>query len=242
MSSELPFDPTAASYFSRADQADADGVVLVGGKLTTAWLLTAYANGVFPWPHVIGRFEKLAWFSPDPRAILEFDSLKLDQRTRQRIRGGQFTPTLNREFAAVMAACAAPRREDGGTWITAAMQAAYQRLHEQGFAHSVEVWQDGELAGGVYGVSLGGFFAGESMFHRRTDASKAALYFLIEHLRERGYTLFDVQLANPHLVRLGAVELPRREYLRRLQAAIRLPVAFGPVSTGDGAADSMARP
>jgi leucyl/phenylalanyl-tRNA--protein transferase len=168
----------------------------------------------------------LAWFSPDPRAILELNAFHVSRRLQRRLRSGEFQVTFNRDFAGVIAACAAPRDAHGGTWITPSLASAYQTLHAQGHAHSVEVWQDQQLVGGVYGVALGGFFAGESMFHRRRDASKVALATLIEHLRQRGFLLLDVQQPTSHLVSLGAVTIPRSVFLRRLKQALAVPVSF----------------
>jgi leucyl/phenylalanyl-tRNA--protein transferase len=198
----------------------------VGGSVASDWLLAAYGQGIFPWPIVEDDVEILAWFSPDPRSILELDRLHVSRRLHRRIRSGQFQISFDAEFAAVVAACAEPRETDPGTWITPRLAAAYGRLHELGYAHSVEVWRQGQLVGGVYGVALGGFFSGESMFHRCRDASKVGLYHLVEHLRRRGFTLFDVQQSSPHLRSLGATEIPRRQFLDRLRKSVELPVSF----------------
>ncbi|MCA9100516.1 MAG: leucyl/phenylalanyl-tRNA--protein transferase [Planctomycetales bacterium] len=203
--------------------ADDDGLLGVGGLLEPEWLIDAYRHGIFPWP----VDSTLAWWSPDPRAVLEFDGLKVSRRLARTIRSPRFTVTSNRAFRDVITACAEVPRDDGGTWITPDMLAAYCRMHELGFAHSVEVWRGERLAGGVYGIALGGFFAGESMFFRETDASKVALFHLLRHLTVRGYRLFDLQLLNDHTARLGGSEIRRREYLRRLHAAIDLDVSFG---------------
>jgi leucyl/phenylalanyl-tRNA--protein transferase len=194
--------------------------------LTPDWLLEAYSHGIFPWPIATERGTILAWFSPDPRAILEFDHLHVSRRLRRRIRRGGYQLTRNADFRGVVAGCAEPRGPEGGSWITPELGAAYQRLHERGFAHSVEVWSEGHLVGGVYGVSLGGFFSGESMFHRQRDASKIALVHLVAHLRRRGYRLFDIQQWTPHMARMGASEIPRAEYLKRLGSALRLDTSF----------------
>src|SRR5262245_25305266 len=203
------------------EEAESDGLVGVGGRLDPGLLLTAYRQGVFPWYNAGGP---VLWWSPDPRAIFELDGLHVSRRLARTIRSGKFTCTVNRDFAGVMRGCAERRIE--GTWITPAMTAAYGELHRLGHAHSVEAWQDGELAGGVYGVAVGGLFAGESMFHRRTDASKVALAFLADRLRARGFVLFDIQFLTPHAASLGAVEIPRAEYLRRLRKAVALDVTF----------------
>jgi leucyl/phenylalanyl-tRNA--protein transferase len=215
-----------AARFPPVWQASEGGLLMVGGLLTTDWLLTAYRQGIFPWPVYDGQTEILAWFSPDPRAILELDQLHVSRRLRRRLHSGQFQVTLDTDFRSVIAACAQARKPEEGTWITPHLAEAYIELHRLGIAHSVEVWQEGQLAGGVYGLSLGGFFAGESMFHRVRDASKVALVHLVRHLQSRGFVLFDVQQASPHLVRLGATEVPRHEFLARLKPALELPVSF----------------
>ncbi len=199
---------------------------MLGGKLSPDWLLEAYRRGIFPWPIVDGELEILAWFSPDPRAIIALEGLHVSRRLRRRIRSGRFQVTYDRDFLGVVAGCAEPRGPRGQTWITPAMASAYHRLHELGYAHSVEVWHHERLVGGVYGVSLGGFFSGESMFHRMNDASKVALVFLVERLRICGYNLFDIQQSTPHSQRMGAIEIPRKEYLRRLERALKQRVSF----------------
>jgi leucyl/phenylalanyl-tRNA--protein transferase len=200
---------------------------MVGGCLNVRWLLAAYRQGIFPWPICDEDRQILAWFSPDPRAILNLDALHISRRLRRRLRSGQFTVSFDRDFEAVIRACAEPRREDPLTWITPELSAAYQQLHRQGYAHSVEVWQDSRLVGGLYGLAVGGFFSGESMFHRTRDASKVALVHLVERLRRQGFTLLDVQQTTPHLTRMGASEIARAEFLARLESALNLPVRFG---------------
>lgn len=200
---------------------------MVGGCLSPEWILTAYRRGIFPWPVVDEEVEILAWFSPDPRAVLDFDDLHVPQRLERRIRRGEFEVTFDQAFDEVIEACAAPRKKSDGTWITPTMVDAYQRMHDLGWAHSVEVWQSRSLAGGLYGMALGGFFAGESMFHYQRDASKAAVVFLVERLRQRGFRLFDVQQSTPHLRRMGAKLIRRREFLARLEQCLELPVTFG---------------
>lgn len=183
-------------------------------------LLTAYSNGIFPMD-VDGE---LCWFSPDPRAVLPLDGFHVPRTLRQVMRQRRFEIRVDSDFDAVIRACAERPREQ--TWISEEIVAAYTRLHELGFAHTVEAWHDGELAGGLYGVALGGAFFGESMFHRRRDASKAALVALVERMKSRGYALLDVQWPTPHLRRFGVIEIPRREYLRRLRAALLLKCDF----------------
>jgi leucyl/phenylalanyl-tRNA--protein transferase len=179
-------------------------------------LLAAYRTGYFPMA-VGGR---VGWFSPDQRGILPLESFHTPKRLQRVCRQGRFDVTVNRTFAAVIAACAA-RPEEGGNWIDDEIVESYTALHVAGFAHSVEVWQDERLVGGLYGVSLNAAFFGESMFHRVTDASKVALCALVDRLRGRGYRLLDVQWLTPHLARLGAIEVPRRRYLELLAEAMR---------------------
>lgn len=226
---ELPPIP----WFPSPELADADGLLRLGGRLDVDWLLAAYRRGIFPWPFVHRGREILAWFSPDPRAVLELDRLHVSRRLRRTIRSGRFEVTADRAFPAVIDACAGPRRGDPGTWITRDLRDAYVELHAAGHAHSVETWRDGELVGGVYGVSLGGSFSGESMFHREPDASKVALAALVAHLRARGFTLFDVQQETAHSVRMGATTMPRPAFLRRLHAAVDRRVEFGGALAGD---------
>ena len=212
--------------FPPVHTARPDGLLLLGGRLTPRWLLAAYSQGIFPWPLVDGERELLAWFSPDPRAILELDGLHVSRRLQRLIRSAEFQVSFNRDFGGVVAACAEPRDSAGGTWITPRLEAAYRKLHALGHAHSVEVWRDETLVGGVYGVALGTLFAGESMFHRRRDASKVALVYLVERLRQRGFTLFDVQQPSAHLASLGAVTISRAAFLRRLKQALMRPASF----------------
>ena len=187
--------------------------------LTPGILVTAYANGIFPMD-VEGEIE---WFSPDPRAIIDLDTFHVPRNLARRCRSGRFEIRVNTAFGAVMRACA-DRPE--GTWISEDIVTGYTRLHELGLAHSVESWHQGQLAGGLYGVALGGAFFGESMFHRVTDASKVALVALVERLRSRGYLLLDVQFTTPHLRQFTVAEIPRSDYLVRLQAALALDCRF----------------
>jgi leucyl/phenylalanyl-tRNA--protein transferase len=167
------------------------------------------------------------WWSPDPRAIFELDSFHISRRLDQTLRRAKFTVTSDRDFAGVIRGCATAGDRRSKTWLSAEMISAYERLYRLDRAHTVEVWLGGELAGGVYGVGIGGLFAAESMFYCQRDASKVALAHLVRHLRERGYQLLDIQQRTPHTASLGAIEIPRRQYLRRLAAAVDLPVDFG---------------
>jgi leucyl/phenylalanyl-tRNA--protein transferase len=200
--------------------ADEHGIVAVGGDLRPERLLLAYWRGIFPW---YDEGEPICWWSPDPRGIFELDGLRLSRRLRRTIRSGRFQVSVNGDFEGVIAGCA-DRPE--GTWLTSQMIAAYTQLHRRGHAHSIEIWHAGSLAGGLYGVSLGGFFAGESMFSRVRDASKVALAFLVDRLQERGFELFDIQFVNAHTASLGAIEVPREDYLCRLQRALERPAIF----------------
>jgi leucyl/phenylalanyl-tRNA--protein transferase len=187
--------------------------------LTPEVLVSAYACGIFPMD-VEGE---IRWFSPDPRAIIPLDTFHTSRSLKQTYRKGRFEIRIDTAFEPVMRACA--DREEG-TWISEEIVGAYVRLHELGLGHSVEAWREGELAGGLYGVALGRAFFGESMFSRQRDASKVALVALVERLRDRGFTLLDVQFMTEHLARFGAVEIPREEYLGRLQAALKTSARF----------------
>ncbi len=192
-------------------------------ELTPEVLLSGYMQGIFPMAHDDGR---IYWYSPHPRAILPLDGLHVSQSLRRVIHRGLFEVRFNTAFEAVIAACAAPAPDREQTWISAEIQSAYIELHRLGFAHSVESWVGDELVGGLYGVSIRGFFAGESMFSRRRDASKVALYHLVQRLRARGFRLLDVQFVTAHLLRLGAVEVSRRLYLARLRQALAVETGF----------------
>jgi leucyl/phenylalanyl-tRNA--protein transferase len=198
------------------------GLVAVGGSLDPSTLLRAYRAGVFPW----SSDPVITWWCPDPRAIFDLDAFHLSRSLRKSIRRAGWRFAVDRDFVTVMRRCAEPTPDRPSTWISDEFVASYAELHRRGYAHSVEVYEGDELVGGLYGVAIGGFFGGESMFHRRTDASKAAVAHLVEHLRGRGFTLLDGQVPTPHLSRLGAVEIPRAEYLSRLQQALALPVQF----------------
>ncbi|MEX2172085.1 MAG: leucyl/phenylalanyl-tRNA--protein transferase [Pirellulales bacterium] len=211
--------------FPPAWQADRDGLLCAGGNLQPELLLDAYRHGIFPWPS--DDQSPLMWWSPDPRAVIELDRFHASRRLTRTIRSGQFSVSCDRDFGGVIRACAGEHTRQGGTWITRKMIAAYERLHNLGHSHSIEVRQDDRLVGGVYGISLGGLFAAESMFHRVTDASKVALVHLVGHLRARGYTLLDIQQWTPHTGRFGASEIPRSQYLMRVAEAVELPVTFG---------------
>ena len=214
----MPVEPPPTVWeLPAAESADEGGLVGVGADLEPGTLLAAYRRGLFPMP-LSGR-GPIGWWSPDPRGVLPLDELRVTRSLRRSMR--RYELRVDTAFDAVVEACADPGR-DGG-WITPEFRAAYRRLHDLGWAHSVEAWDpgSGELSGGLYGVAVAGLFAGESMFHRDRDASKVALVGLVERLRASGAVLLDVQWLTPHLASLGARELPRSEYLRRLHEAIR---------------------
>ncbi len=209
-----------SNLFLIPELADETGLVAVGGDLRPARLLEAYRRGIFPW---YDEGLPVCWWSPDPRAIFELDGFHVSRRLRRTIRSGRYEVAINRDFGGVLRGCA--DREEG-TWIVPDMIRAYETLHRLGHAHSVEAWRNGELAGGVYGVAIGGFFAGESMFCRQRDASKVALAFLVERLQQRGFQLFDIQFVTEHTASLGAVEIPRDRYLARLRRALACKIHF----------------
>jgi leucyl/phenylalanyl-tRNA--protein transferase len=199
-----------------------DGLLAVGGKLSSTRLLAAYRQGIFPW-YSVGQ--PVLWWSPDPRCVLYPEQLKVSRSLRKTLRKGLFTITLDHDFEAVVESCAAPREDDAGTWITPAIKRSYSTLHQMGIAHSVEVWQDGQLVGGLYGVALGRVFFGESMFSRVSDASKAGFVTLVQQLHRWGYPLIDCQVHSDHLESLGAVNIPRGEFIAMLDQHCNVEVS-----------------
>lgn len=197
-----------------------NGLLAAGGDLAVERLLYAYRHGIFPW---FEADQPILWWSPDPRCVLRPASLHVSRRLRRSLRRSPLGIRFDTAFAQVMRCCATARKPWSGTWITPSMMAAYRELHRLGWAHSVEVWQDGELAGGVYGVAMGRVFFGESMFSRVADASKIALLALCRELLRRGFLLLDCQVSSPHLLSLGAEELPRERFLAELRAACTPP-------------------
>lgn len=212
---------TTRFRFPHASSSDADGFLAVGGDLKPGTLLLAYGNGIFPW-----TTHPITWWSPDPRAIIPIGGLHVSRSLRKVLRSSPFSISFDRAFRRVIEGCAAPRPRRKETWISRQFIAAYTRLHERGHAHSVEVWREERLVGGLYGVSIGGFFAGESMYSEEENASKVALVAMEEKLRECRFTLFDVQVMTPHLRSMGAVEIPRSEYLQRLRQAVDMKTQF----------------
>ncbi len=200
-------------------QAREDGLVAVGGDLSVERLLEAYQSGLFPW-----SANPITWWSPDPRGVLQVGAVHVSRSLARTLRQAPYTVTFDQNFSAVIRACAeVPRSGASSTWISPQLLEAYEQLAQAGHAHSVECWQEGRLVGGVYGVSVGGFFAGESMFHRADDASKVALVHLDRHLASRGFTLLDCQMVTSVTRSLGAMEIPRADYLDRLARAVGQP-------------------
>jgi leucyl/phenylalanyl-tRNA---protein transferase len=211
--------------FPPPDYADPSGLLAVGGDLSTERLLEAYRVGIFPW---YSDDQPLLWWSPDPRLILDLEDFKTSRSLAKILRKKVFQVTFDHAFEKVIQACAVvPRQAQNGTWITKEMQEAYVNLHGLGYAHSVESWFEGKLAGGLYGVSLGKAFFGESMFHLKSDASKVALATLVEKLKSWGFHFIDSQMTTEHMLNLGAKELSRRIFLKRLQSALRHPTKRG---------------
>jgi leucyl/phenylalanyl-tRNA--protein transferase len=207
--------------FPPPELAGEDGLLAVGGDLSEDRLLLAYSMGIFPW---FSDDTPILWWSPDPRLVLKPDELKISRSLRKTLEKKVFRVTFDTAFEEVIRACASVPRKDGqGTWITGDMIEAYFRLHEAGIAHSVESWHEGELAGGLYGVALGSVFFGESMFARKSDASKTAFVMLVRYLRERNFRMIDCQVRTRHLMSLGAREIPRSEFSRILRESLNTP-------------------
>jgi len=202
--------------FPDPNRATSEGLLAVGGDLSPERLVLAYRLGLFPW---YAEDEPILWWSPDPRCVLIPENVYVSRRLERVIRQDLFKLTCNRAFSRVVSACAEIRLDNGEeTWLIAEMRVAYLRLHELGFAHSIEAWSDDELVGGLYGVALGKFFFGESMFHTRTDASKVVLAQLARHLERQGFVLLDCQVPNPHLFSMGACQISRADFLQSLAA------------------------
>ncbi len=211
--------------FPDPSYAEKEGILAIGGDLSVERLILAYANGIFPWPR---RDAPLLWWSPDPRMVLFPENFKVSHSLRQLVRSGRYSYTIDKDFDSVIRNCASiPRSEQDDTWITDAMLEAYIKLHSEGFAHSIETWFEGELIGGLYGVSIGRVFFGESMFFKMRDASKFALYQLIKLLKHWNFELIDAQQDTQHLKSLGAINIPREEFMDRLGQAIAHPTYKG---------------
>jgi len=218
LGTDTPFPPLAAA------QKEPNGLLAVGGDLSPRRLLDAYRRGIFPW---YSEGDPILWWSPDPRMVLFPDELRVSRSLAKTLRNKPHEVRFDTAFAAVMRGCAAPRPGQGGTWIGPEMRAAYRKLHDLGYAHSVETWIDGELAGGLYGVAIGGAFFGESMFTRTRDASKMALVGLVRRLAAEGFGLIDCQMHTTHLERLGARQIPRSEFARRVKDLVDYPRSPG---------------
>lgn len=216
--------------FPPQHHAEPEGLLAVGGDLSTKRLLAAYQQGIFPWYE---EGQPILWWSPDPRLVIEPANLKISRSLRKVLKKQIFQIKTDTAFAQVIRACGAPRRQSQSTWITPAMEQAYNRLHKLGYAHSVESWHEGQLAGGLYGIYLGKCFFGESMFSQKNDASKVAFVALVEQMRAWGGELIDCQVTSNHLISMGAHEIPRHEFLKRLQYAIEYPTPLQKWSFGE---------
>ncbi|WP_223668912.1 leucyl/phenylalanyl-tRNA--protein transferase [Kangiella shandongensis] len=205
-------------------QDEPNGLLAIGGDLSLPRLIEAYRHGIFPW---YSEGEPILWWSPDPRCVFPIDDVHISRSMRRELKRKPYQVTINRAFAEVLDGCAAPRAKEPETWILPEMKQAYEQLHQRGFAHSVEVWRDEQLFGGLYGVSMGRFFFGESMFSSAPNASKFALIYLAHYLKEQGFLLLDSQVGNPHLYRMGAVDIPRSEFLNLLNTHIDWPQPKG---------------
>lgn len=222
LGADTPFPPVTSAL------REPNGLLAAGGDLSPRRLLDAYRQGIFPW---YSEGEPILWWSPDPRMVMMPGELKVSRSLAKVLRNRPHRVTFDTAFDPVMRGCAAPREGQPGTWITAEMRAAYGRLHRLGYAHSAETWIDGELAGGLYGVAIGRMFYGESMFARVRDASKIAFVHLVRHLERAGFGMIDCQMHTAHLASLGARQIPRNEFLRRLGELVDYPSKPGPWRT-----------
>lgn len=214
-----PFPPVERAL------TEPNGLLAAGADLSPERLIAAYSRGIFPW---FNEDDPILWWTPDPRMVLFVDELRVSRSLRRVVASGRFRVTADTAFEEVMAGCAAPRGDQQGTWITEEMSAAYAALAARGLAHSIEVWHDGALAGGLYGVAIGRMFFGESMFSRVSDASKVALVHLVRQLGRWGFELIDCQMSTSHLASLGAHEIPRRDFMARIQRLVREPPVAAP--------------
>jgi leucyl/phenylalanyl-tRNA--protein transferase len=213
--------------FPAVEHATSEGLLAIGGDLRIERLLEAYRHGIFPW---YSEGQPILWWSPDPRTVLFPERLHIARSLRRSLRPSRFTITLDKDFESVVRHCAGPRPQypEGGTWITPAMIEAYTGLHRRGWAHSVETWQGDQLVGGLYGVAIGAAFFAESMFTKVDDASKVAFVGLVRQLHRWGFRIIDCQQSSPHVLRLGAEEIPRRLYMEHIATAVALPGRRGP--------------
>lgn len=216
-----PYQPEQRFPAVERALTDPEGLLAVGGCLSTIRIVNAYRHGIFPW---FNPDDPILWWSPNPRFVLYPEQLIISRSLAKTLRSGRFTFSVDRAFDLVIAGCAQARVDSGGTWITDGIQQAYRQLHQQGIAHSAEAWFDGELVGGLYGVAMGQVFFGESMFHRKTDASKVAFAQLVGHLQNWGYQLIDCQVYTEHLESLGARKISRPQFIGHLKHYCELPV------------------
>jgi leucyl/phenylalanyl-tRNA--protein transferase len=219
-----PRDPNQNFPSPHLAMRDPNGLLAIGGDLSVTRLIRAYSQGIFPW---YNPDEPILWWSPDPRAVLMPDSMKVSKSLSKSLRRGDYAVTLDTAYRQVLDACAGPRMRSRGTWLGSDMRDAYQDLHKRGYSHTVEVWRDGVLIGGLYGVALGRAFFGESMFSHATDASKIALYWLCEQLKAWSFHLLDCQVASDHLRTLGAIDISRERFLNLLRPAVTQPGRTG---------------
>ena len=218
LDTDQPFPPVQRAL------REPNGLLAAGGELSVERLLDAYRNGIFPW---YSDGQPVLWWSPDPRMVLAPRDIVISRSLRKRLRRGDCEIRTDTCFRDVMRACAEPRADQDGTWITGEMVAAYAALHREGYAHSVESWVEGKLAGGLYGISIGRMFFGESMFSRASDASKAALVHLARQLERWQFGLIDCQMSTPHLESLGAREMARKDFMRALTELVNYPTRLG---------------
>tara|TARA_A100001037_G_scaffold136594_1_gene123678 strand:- start:363 stop:1088 length:726 start_codon:yes stop_codon:yes gene_type:complete len=217
--------PHRSDFFPPQELAltEPDGLLAIGGALSSENLLEAYTNGIFPWYE---DNQPVLWWCPKFRAVLRPDKFHVSRSLRRLIKANRYHPSIDQSFNKVVSACAAPRNTSSNTWITADMQQAYGVMHELGYAHSIEIWDDSELVGGLYGISLGSIFFAESMFSFRSNTSKLALYYLTAFLNKFDFELIDCQIINPHLKSLGVVEITRSSFLLELSNAVRKNQSF----------------
>lgn len=214
----IPKDDPRYISFPRVTESDSEGFLAHGGDLEAETLISAYQQGIFPW---FNEGQPILWWSPDPRLILRTDKMKCSRSLKKRIRHKEYRISCNEAFAEVINACAAPRSSQGGeTWISDDMRQAYETLHKQQYAHSIECWQDDRLVGGLYGICVGGLFFGESMFSKATDASKVALYYLCQFLNKENTPWIDCQVESDHLLSLGAELIPREQFINDIEQSL----------------------
>jgi leucyl/phenylalanyl-tRNA---protein transferase len=214
-----------SEYFPPVHLADEDGLLCYGGDLSPEFVIDAYRHGIFPWP-VAGDDMPMLWWSPDPRGIIPLDGFHISRRLARTLRSGRFEISFDQAFEQVVSGCADGPGRIGVPWINHQMQEGYLELHRMGLAHSVEVWLDRTLVGGIYGIAIGGLFAAESMYSAERDASKVALATLVEHIREKGFQLLDIQEVNDHTRQFGAIEIRRDQYISRLAKALSIEPIF----------------